>query len=457
MPPLYLAALVHLLSAVVATAATRHVDDNAADDPGPGDVTIGDPLEDGTADHPFDSIQEAIDAAVSGVDDVVVLAGTYRGPGNVNVDFKGKAIEVRAQDGPATTIVDCENAAQTRGFVFATKEQQTSVLRGFTIKNGNMQGVEPARRGGGAVYCQGARPVIRDCHFESNAAAEGGAIGGAICEMLLVRCQFRGNHASGDGGAIYMKNAAYTTIVNGILIDNEAGGSGGAIYHESCSFGDGPGPLVINTLIAGNIAGGDGGGLASIDVCPTRVTHGTVTGNSAAAGGGLIHDTSSQLAVSMSIFWNNAPSGLDSLGDPHIAQVLFSDVQDGVAGDGNINADPLFVDAAAGNYSLSAGSPCIDAGNIDQFVFDAGDLDEDGDFGEALPVDLAELPRIVGTAPDMGAFEAEGTAVPVVSTWGLVVMVLVTLSAGSAAARGTCRQRQQRLPSVNDRHEARDL
>ena len=32
-------------------------------------------------------------------------------------------------------------------------------------------------------------------------------------------------------------------------------------------------------------------------------------------------------------------------------------------GDGNINADPLFVDVAGGDLRLGRGSPCIDAGN----------------------------------------------------------------------------------------------
>ncbi|MEA2095484.1 MAG: T9SS type A sorting domain-containing protein, partial [Candidatus Cloacimonadota bacterium] len=40
-----------------------------------------------------------------------------------------------------------------------------------------------------------------------------------------------------------------------------------------------------------------------------------------------------------------------------------SDIQDGWAGVGNIDSDPLFVAPANGNYHLSADSPCIDAGD----------------------------------------------------------------------------------------------
>ena len=38
-----------------------YVDDNATNDPGPGDPNISDPNENGSVEHPFDSIQKAIE------------------------------------------------------------------------------------------------------------------------------------------------------------------------------------------------------------------------------------------------------------------------------------------------------------------------------------------------------------------------------------------------------------
>jgi hypothetical protein len=58
-------------------------------------------------------------------------------------------------------------------------------------------------------------------------------------------------------------------------------------------------------------------------------------------------------------------------------------------GAGNKTGDPLFVDAANGDYTPGAGSPALNAGN----AADAPDVDIDG--------------NARGNAPDMGAFEAQ--------------------------------------------------
>lgn len=57
------------------------------------------------------------------------------------------------------------------------------------------------------------------------------------------------------------------------------------------------------------------------------------------------------------IFWNNQ----DDLGGS--ARAVYSDIQDGDAGFGNISLDPQFVDPLDGNYELQLTSPCLDAGD----------------------------------------------------------------------------------------------
>ncbi len=92
-----LVAALLLLAAPAWAQTTWYVDDNAPDDPCWGDPNVSDPNEDGSAAHPFDAIQEAINAA-SSPDEVVVIEGTYTGPGNRDLDPNGKAITVRSTD-----------------------------------------------------------------------------------------------------------------------------------------------------------------------------------------------------------------------------------------------------------------------------------------------------------------------------------------------------------------------
>ncbi len=65
---------------------------------------------------------------------------------------------------------------------------------------------------------------------------------------------------------------------------------------------------------------------------------------------------------------------------------------------GSISADPEFVNAAAGNYQLSAGSPAITAGNFTQSEFYVGAYDQNGN------------PRITNGRINMGAYQSSYTS-----------------------------------------------
>ena len=50
-------------------------------------------------------------------------------------------------------------------------------------------------------------------------------------------------------------------------------------------------------------------------------------------------------------------------GSKGLGGCTYCDVEGGFTGTGNIDADPLFVDAPGGDYQLQFGSPCMDGGD----------------------------------------------------------------------------------------------
>ena len=89
----------------------------------------------------------------------------------------------------------------------------------------------------------------------------------------------------------------------------------------------------------------------------------TITGNTAGTGGGGIFCSGASPSVTNCILWGDSPNEVDiESGAPTFT---YCDIQGGYAGNGNINSNPLFVDAGAGDYRLQSSSPCVDAGTSD--------------------------------------------------------------------------------------------
>jgi predicted outer membrane repeat protein len=135
------------------------------------------------------TIQAAIDSCVSG-DTVLVAPGTFKGAGNRDIDFTGKAIVVMSLSGPEVTIVDCggSEGEYHRGFYFHSGEDTTSVLQGFTIRNGYSGE-------GGAIYCHASSPKM---------------LGNVVT----------GNFADGSGGGIYCEGT-HSIIFGNLISHNE--------------------------------------------------------------------------------------------------------------------------------------------------------------------------------------------------------------------------------------------
>jgi hypothetical protein len=144
----------------------------------------------------FPNIRAAVMHVVAG--DIIELGdGVFRGEGNRDVDYLGKEITIRSQNGdPRTCIIDCEASPTElhRGFLF-TGVGPGGVLDGVTITNG--------MRDGGAIVLQESSPTISHCIFSHNVGNNGGAI---YCDFgaapTIAECVFVENTAWHIGGGI---------------------------------------------------------------------------------------------------------------------------------------------------------------------------------------------------------------------------------------------------------------
>jgi hypothetical protein len=243
----------------------------------------------------YPTIQAAIDAAVAGCV-VTVGDGVYSSQGNRDIDFKGKAVIVRSENGPESCIIDCQGneLEPHRGFHFHSGEDACSVVQGFTITGGYADY-------GGGIYNHQSSPTIANCILCGNTAAMfGGAIENWSSSATVANCIFHDNYAQSGAG-----------------VDNDWGS-----------------PVFTNCIFSSNTA--------------------TVSG-------GAVFGYYSSITMKNSILWGDTPEEI--FVDGGSTTVSYSDVEGGFAGEGNIDADPCFADAASGDYHLLGGSPAINAGD----------------------------------------------------------------------------------------------
>ncbi len=189
-----------------------YVDDDAAGDPGPADPTISDPNEDGSPEHPLDSIQEAIQAAGEGIS-IFVRPGTYR----ENINCLGKDIQLvgTSPNGSAEPPYPVIEAAQAGPAVrFSGRKGQPRLLSGFVITGG--------RDGtAGALLARDTSLTLSHCLLAGNRTTDpnGAALYASDSDIVATNCTIADNSGGPESAALTLLRSNLT-LTNSILWDD---------------------------------------------------------------------------------------------------------------------------------------------------------------------------------------------------------------------------------------------
>jgi len=296
-------------------------------------TTGSDEYGNGSEGLPFATIQHGFDVSAD-ADTVLVQPGTYV----ENVEINEKLITVGSlflttgdTDYISSTIIDGDSDGNV---VYFLNANSSTILCGFTITNGTH-----------GIYClNNSNLTLKNLIITGNSGAQSG--GGIVC------------------------SASFPNIEDVTITDNSAE-YGGGIYCSNIVS-----PILKNVTISGNTATITGGGICCM--------HGA-----------------NPILINC-IIWDNSWEEIGFYGDsdPNSISISYSDVEGGEAGivtngngtvswlEGNIDMDPMFVDAGIGDYHLLFGSPCIDAGDPNSIYDPDGSIADMGawfyDHGNAI-------------------------------------------------------------------------
>jgi len=400
--------------------------------------------------------------SLEGNDSVLEGFTVTRGTGTkVGVTMVGGGICCLESSPTITSCVILMNEAAAGGGIYLDQSSSAAITNNEIAEN-------TADKGGG-IYTRSGAAMIADNTIRNNfAPVRGGGIhsqadgamilrnlisentsdhGGGIYVLQSQTTEIRANHIVGNiadhllggngfGGGIATDTGASPKIVRNKIEENEAR-EGGGLHLRS-------GPSVERNLIRGNIAS-QAGGIQAVDsphilsnvITDNTGTYGallmfgasTVVNNTIVANHSIgITSTQSSGTVRNTIVWGNDSQSIYVVGGS--ATFEYCDIEGGWEGEGNIDADPMFVNAPAGDFHLRMGSPCVDAGTNDAPFLPATDYEGDdrildGDHDGFAFVDIGADEEILHVAARFGAVNA--------ATGALADVVFVNGSAGDEA------------------------
>ncbi|HUT04972.1 MAG TPA: choice-of-anchor Q domain-containing protein [bacterium] len=304
-------------------------------------------VEDGTIDHPFNTIQEGVDLSVGTVcvageieseggeyaEEVVVrnkalnILGGYNGtfatcdPSTYPTTIDPSSLQSH-ETGRAVTFIGC-SYAELQGFIISGGDASLGggifCDRSIVVISDNIIQDNKALVGGGICLYKCYSPTtVSDSTLLSNTARDGGAIACfesyAIIDGNTIGNEAYPNQAERDGGGLYCQAAATIYIKNNLISFNEARGHGGGIAFYKCQLPTPRSPekaSIQKNRITDNKAW-IGGGLSIMRTTNWSAVWNVICGNAANQGAGIYTSASTGSRAYVWALQNNTIADNDS-------------------------------------------------------------------------------------------------------------------------------------------------
>ena len=209
----------------------------------------------------------------------------------------------------------------------------TICFQGFTLTGGHTAGGETGivsgnsyGRGGAMLDVNSERAWLVECIVTNNVAYWAGA---SFANGVAVKSRFADNRTVKEDGIFSVQNPERgRCIVSSCLVD-------GTKSHKGALFTPSEGTIVVNSTVIGN------------STCPTLGANGCAAFNSIFDTAAATTANRTSQRIKGNVIWN---CNYDGAAAGNVDSVNY------------VKADPLFVDAAGGDFRVSSGSPAVGGG-----------------------------------------------------------------------------------------------
>lgn len=183
--------------------------------------------------------------------------------------------------------------------IYNSSLNNTAILDGFTIQNGNANG-----NNGAGMYNSSSNPTIQNCTIKNNTDlfGDGGGIYNSSSSPYLSNCIIMSNKSL-NGGGICNKSSGTASLLNCQFISNIATNDGGGYFTDGTWS-----PSINKCSFISNVSNNRGGGCFFNGIYPNLDSL-TFTSNSTNYSGGAIYIQSGSMNLSNSTFTSNFTFG----------------------------------------------------------------------------------------------------------------------------------------------------